>query len=231
MKITKSVKYNYKLTEETLEKDIEKFIEVARKGEFGWDYKFGGEGVRIIKQYFRLIHEKFDNKEYEQCKKCYKKLILFLFDASTGRDEACFGYEDLLAKISKDFNQFIKDYFICLVKTCDVEELANEVAEYSVKLRECGFESDKKILIQSLDKLSLENLMNRMLIKTEGMTKKDEDKQDIIYFLMEISEELEDKEKYLGLCERFKGILSDEEVNNLKREYDEDLREIYFNKD
>lgn len=224
MKVTKTVKYNYKLTEETLEKDIEKFISDARKGDYNWDYRYGGEGVKIIKQYFKILKEKLGKEEYQECKECYKKLILFLFDASVGEDEACFGYEDLLAKISKDFDQLIKNYFTCLVKTCNIEELSDEIAEYAVKLwgSGCGFDSDTKILIQNLDKLFLENLMNRMLIKTEGMTKKDENKQSIVYFLMEIAEEQEDKEKYLELCERFKGILPDNEFEYLKKEWDED---------
>ena len=51
MKLTKTVKYNYTLTEETLEKDIESFIKEARKGRYSWDYKYNSEGLKIIKQY------------------------------------------------------------------------------------------------------------------------------------------------------------------------------------
>ncbi|MFW6233337.1 MAG: hypothetical protein ACOC3Z_01600 [Nanoarchaeota archaeon] len=82
MKITKTVKYNYKLTEETLEKDIESFIEEARKGVFFWDYKNNSIGLKIIKHYFKLLQEKFEKEEYEECKICYGKLILFLIDSS-----------------------------------------------------------------------------------------------------------------------------------------------------
>jgi hypothetical protein len=224
MKVTKIVKYNYKLTEETLEKDIERFISDARKGDYSWDYKCGGEGIKIIKQYFKILKEKLSKEEYQECKECYKKLILFLFDASVGEDEACFGYEDLLSKTSKDFDQLIRNYFTCLVKICDIGELSNEIAEYAIKLwgSGSGFDSDTKVLIQNLEKLFLENLINRMLIKTEGMTKKDEDKQGIVYFLMKIAEEQEDKEKYLKLCERFRGVLPDNEFEYLKKEWDED---------
>ena len=222
MKIIKKVIYYYKLTEETLEKDIDNFISDARKGVFSWDSKYGGEALKIIKQYFKFIQEKFEKKEFEECAKCYKKLILFLFDASAGRDKACFGYEDLLAKISKDFDSLIKKYFICLVKAYSGEELANECYDYIVKLEGSGFDSDKKILIEYLEKDKLYNLINLLLLKTQGMTKKDEDKQDIIYFLMEIFEELGEKEKYLDLCKRFEGVFSDKEIEYLKKEYEED---------
>lgn len=220
MKLTKTVKYHYKLTEETLEKDIESFIKDADDGRYSWDYKHNGEGLKIIKYYFKILQEKFDNGEFEECKACYGKLILFLFDASIG-EGANFGYEDLLSKISKDFDQFIKNYFICLVKTCEIEELSERVANYASHLQEYGFDSDTKILINELDKNTLKNLKQRMLIKTEGMTKKDQDKIDIIYFLIEIAHEQNDKEKYLKLCERLRGVLPDKEINYLIWEFDE----------
>ena len=117
MRFTKTVKYNYTLTEETLEKDIEGFIGKARRGNYSWDYKYDGEGLKIIKQYFRILNDKFKNEEYQECKVCYEKLILFLFDASSGKDKADFGYEDLLARITNDFDKYIKNYFICLFYT------------------------------------------------------------------------------------------------------------------
>ena len=52
MKIIK--KYEYKLSEETLDKDIEQFIKETRKGAYTQDYKYGMEGLKIIKQYFKL---------------------------------------------------------------------------------------------------------------------------------------------------------------------------------
>jgi len=112
MKLTRTVKYNYKLTEENLEKDIDKFIELARKGDYHMDKMYQNEGLKIIKQYFRILQEKFENNEFEECMYCYHKLILFLFDSSLGNDDADFGYEDLLAKISSNFDKFINNYFI-----------------------------------------------------------------------------------------------------------------------
>jgi len=223
MKVTKVVKYKYKLTEETLEKDIESFIKDARIGIFFWDFRNNGEGLKIIKQYFRILKEKFENKKYEECKVCYGKLILFLIDSSVGEDEANFGYEDLIAKVDKDFDRFIKNYFVCLVKTCDLEELTERVSEYAVKSERAGywFQSGIKILIENLDENILNNLEQRMLIKTEGMTEKDEDKINIIHFLMEIAHMQENKEKYLELCERLRGVVPEEEIDYIVWELDE----------
>ncbi|MEK6850075.1 MAG: hypothetical protein AABX85_00705 [Nanoarchaeota archaeon] len=221
MKLTKTVKYHYKLTEETLEKDIDKFISHARKGEFSWDYKYEGIGLKVIKQYFRILKEKFKNQEYEECKICYEKMILFCIDASCGNDKADFGYEDLLAKITKEFDNYIENYFICLVKTCNIEELAERVSRYASHLEMYGFDSDKEILLTQLTKEQFNDMESNILAKTDGMTKKDQDKQDIIYFLMHIAEIQEDKEKYLRLCERFKGVLTDKEFQYLKNEYEE----------
>ena len=221
MKLTKTVKYNYKLTEETLEKDIESFIREARKGRYSWDYKYNGEGLKIIKQYFRILEEKFKNKEYQECKICYEKLILFLFDASRGDDKADFGYEDLVSRIPGEFDDYIKNYFLCLVKTCDIEELTERVSFYVSKLKDYGFESDIEVLIENLDEIQLNNLEKRMLIKTEGMTKKDDFKKDILFFLLSIVGERKQKEKYLELCNRFKGILDKENMDYLIEEHDE----------
>jgi len=63
MKIIK--KYEYKLSKETLDKDIEQFIKETRKGAYTQDYKYGMEGLKIIKQYFKLIQLEFDKGNSE----------------------------------------------------------------------------------------------------------------------------------------------------------------------
>ena len=95
MKLTKTVKYNYKLTEESLEKDINKFIFESKKGWYQMDRHNNGEGLKIIKQYFRILEEKFKKEEFEECKICYEKLILFCINASGANDcDNLFDYED-----------------------------------------------------------------------------------------------------------------------------------------
>jgi len=220
MKITKTVKYNYKLTEETLEKDIEKFIDKAKRGSYHMDKMYGNEGLRVVKQYLRILNEKFKNNELEECKRCYSKLIPFLLKASGG-DTDLFDYNDMLAMLSKDFDLIVKNYFICLVKTCGLDELADKVSEHASALDVYGFDSDKEILFENLSKEQLKVLEEKMLAKTQGMTKKDKDKHEIIYFLMSIAEVQEDKEKYMQLCERFRGILKDADADYMKGEYEE----------
>jgi len=220
MKVTKIVKYNYRLTEESLEKDIDKFI---------YDLRMIGlniNGLRIIKQYFKLIGEKFVRDEFEECARCYKKLILFLFDNSTGMSEVDFGYEDLLAKVSDDFDNFVEKYFISLVKVYSNEELANECYDYIIKLGEYGFNSEGDVLIRYLERKKLDDLIGLLLLKTEGMDKGDEEKQDVIYFLIGLFEEMGEEEKRLKLCERFKWILPEEEIDYLKRNNKISLKEL-----
>ena len=222
MKLTKTVKYNYKLTEESLEKDINKFIFESKKGWYQMDRHNNGEGLKIIKQYFRILEEKFKKEEFEECKICYEKLILFCINASGANDcDNLFDYEDLLAKITQEFDDYIKNYFISLVKTCDIEELAERVSRYAQHLDIYGFDSDVEVLVKNLDKLQLDNLETRMLIKTEGMTKKDYSKHEIIYFLMNLAKERKQKEKYIQLYNKFKGVLDDKEVDSMIEEYEE----------
>lgn len=220
MKITKTTKYNYKLTEETLERDIDKFIEKANKGDYHMDKMYGNEGLKIIKQYLKILDGKFKNGELEECKNCYRKLIPFLLLASSAEGDL-FDYNDLLAMLSKDFDLIIENYFICLIKTCDIDELSDKVAKYAASLDVYGFDSDKKVLLENLSKEQFNQLEEKILERTKDMTKKDQGKQDIIYFLMSIAKAQNNKGRYLKLCERFKGILTEKEFEYLKGEYGE----------
>ena len=221
MKIKKVVKYNYELTEETLEKDIDKFIENAKKGDYHMDKMYGNEGLKIIKQYLKILNEKFKNNEFMECNDCYHKLIPFLLVSSSAEGDL-FDYNDMLAMLSRDFDDYVNNYFICLVKTCKMDELADKVSEYASNLNDYGFDSDKEILLNNLNKERLNQLEEKMLLKTEGMTKKDEKKHEIVYFLMDLAKIQDDKSKYLSLCEKFKGVLNGEEYEYLKGEYEDD---------
>ncbi len=217
MRLIKTV--NYKLTEETLEKDIEKFVESAKRGDYHMDKMYDNEGLKIIKQYFKILNQKFKNNELEECKNCYHKLIPFLLIASNGENNL-FDYEDLLAKITNEFDKYIRNYFICLIKTCEIDELADKISEYASALDGYGFDSDKEILLKNLDKEKLEKLEEKMLEKTQGMTKKDIAKQEILYFLIYLAEVQKNKDKYIQLCNRFNNILNEKELASLKDEYE-----------
>ncbi|MEK6927963.1 MAG: hypothetical protein AABX11_06030 [Nanoarchaeota archaeon] len=218
MKLKKIVKYNYTLTEETLEKDIDKFIENAKNGDFHMDKMYQNEGLKIIKQYFRILKEKFKNNEFEECKICYHKLIPFLLVASSGENDL-FDYNDLLAKITSEFDDYIKNYFICLVKTCSIDELTDKIFEYASALDIYGFDSDFEVLLNNLSKEQLNEFEEKMLMKLQSASIKEENRKSGAYFLIEMSEHQENKERYLKLCERLKGVLMDEEIVSLKEEY------------
>jgi hypothetical protein len=220
MKIAKSVKYTYKLTEENLEKDIDSFIREARNGEYSWDSKYNGEGIKIIKQYLKILQEKFKKEEYGECSVCYDKLILFLIDSSIGEDGASFGYEDLLAKISKNFDEHIKGYFICIIKNCNAEELVDNVKRYALSIGRggYGFDSDTSTLIDLLDNNTLEKLEEIMLIKIENVQKREE-KMDLVYFLMKLIEEQKNRNKYSQITEKLKGILTQKEFEGLIEDF------------
>ena len=159
MKLTKTIKYNYKITEETLEKDIDKFMLEAKKRWYQMDRLNNGEGIKIIKQYFKILKEKFESNELQECKLCYEKLILFCIDASGANEcDNLFDYEDLLANINGNFDQYVKNYFICLVKTCDVNELVERVSRYASYLDTYGFNSDKEVLLNNLNKEQLDQV-------------------------------------------------------------------------
>src|SRR3989344_4974934 len=102
---------------------------MLKKGNFHMDKMYQNEGLKIIKQYFKILNEKFKNKELEECKRCYHKLIPFLLIASSAENNL-FDYNDLLAKITKEFDDYINNYFVCLVKTCEINELADKISEY-----------------------------------------------------------------------------------------------------
>ena len=112
MKITKS----YSLSEETLEKDIDKFIRIAKKGVYQYDYKYGQEGLKLIKAYFRMIEDEFKKQNFQVTKVCYKKLLFFLLQ----REYNYFNYEDIMSKFNSE--KIVVKYFISLVKTCSVDE-------------------------------------------------------------------------------------------------------------
>jgi len=220
MKIKKVVKYNYELTEETLEKDIDKFIENAKKGDYHMDKMYGNEGLKIIKQYLKILNEKFKNNEFMECNDCYHKLIPFLLVSSSAEGDL-FDYNDMLAMLSRDFDDYVNNYFICLVKTCKMDELADKVSEYASNLNDYGFDSDKEILLNNLNKEQLNQLEEKMLAKTMDMKKKDMAKHEIIYFLMDLAQTQNNKSKYLILCEKFKGVLPDKEIEYIKKDYEE----------
>ncbi len=215
MKIVK--KYEYKLTEETLDKDIDKFIKEARKGAFEWDYKYGMEGLRIIKQYFKIIQEEFDNGNFSLCKDCYTKLLYLLFEE--GYKNSYFGYEDIVGRSNLDFEKIIKQYFICLIKLYTVDELFYEFIEYLKKKQDYYFEAAEKTITTELSDKDFTRFMELLLLEAEKIGKEDYELHDILNFLLDIAKK-KDEGEFLELAQRFAPILGYENVNDFLEDYE-----------
>jgi len=70
-------KYEYKLSEGNLDKDIDKFIKEAKNGTYQMDHRYGQEGLKIIKACFRMIKDEFKNENYKVARDCYFENCLF----------------------------------------------------------------------------------------------------------------------------------------------------------
>ncbi|MBU0627670.1 MAG: hypothetical protein KKC75_00640 [Nanoarchaeota archaeon] len=219
MKIIK--KYDYKLTEGSLDKDIEQFILEARKGAYTWDYKHGMEGLRIIKQYFKLIQKEFDEKNFEICKVCYKKLLSLLFEE--GYKYSCFGYEDIIARTKLDFEKIIQNYFLCLIVLHNVEDLFNEYLEYLKAKQEYYFEAAEKTIMDTLNAEDFAKFKNMLLLESKNIKEKDYFMHDILTFLMDIAKKKEKNEnEFIELAKKFAPILGYDDFKELIKDYEED---------
>jgi hypothetical protein len=206
MKITK----NYSLSEKTLEKDIYKFIRDAKKGAYQYDYKYGQEGIKLIKAYFRMIEEEFKKQNFQVSRICYKKLLFFLLQ----RDYEYFNYEDIMSKFNSE--NIIGFYFTSLVKTCNLDELFKEYLDYLKIKEDYYFESADKIILGELsseDKLKFVRLVEK---ESESIKEKDYAMHDLIYLQLDLAKEMKDRKKYHLLCEKFIKIVGLEQ----KEEFD-----------
>ena len=214
MKIIK--KYEYKLTEESLDKDIEQFIKEARKGAYEWDYKHGMEGLRSIKQYFKLIQQEFDKGNFELCKVCYKKLLFLLFEE--GYKYSYFSYEDIIGRSKLNFEKIIRNYFLCLIRLFNVEELFNEYIEYLKVKQDYYFENTEKTIINELSDKDFAKFKNFLLLESEKIKEKNYGMHDVLTFLMDISKKNE--AEFIELAKKFAPVLGYEDFNELIKEYE-----------
>jgi len=208
MKIIKT----YALSEKTLEKDIDKFIREARRERFSYDYKYGGEGLKILKAYFRMIEEELLKKNYAECRICYKKLLYLIIP----REYDYFNYTDILSKFNAE--KVIVNYFDCLIKICNVEELFSEWDAF-LKL-------DEDLYFDSINKAIFSGLSSNDLDKFKSMAKnvlrslsKDDDYEAYIYvfFLLDYAKYKKDKKEYFRLCDEYDESIDGKEW---KKKYD-----------
>jgi len=218
MKIIK--KYEYKLSEETLDKDIEQFIKEARKGAYTWDYKYGMEGLKIIKQYFKLIQLEFDKGNFELCKSCYKKLLFLLFEE--GYEHSYFGYEDIVSRSKLDFDKIIQNYFLCLIKLHHVNDLFNEYVEYLKAKQDYYFESAETTIIKKLSVKDFANFKELLLVEADKVKKDNYAMHDILAFLLDIAKNKEcNEQKFMELAEKFYSVFGYSNLKEFLEDYEE----------
>lgn len=207
MKIIKT--YSYTLSEDSLEKDIDKFIRDAKNGRYQFDYKYGQEGLKTIKAYFRLIEEEFKKQNYADARICCKKLMFLLLQNNYNY----FDYEDIVGKLN--FGRFIANYFTCLLKTCNIEELFKEYIEYLKVKQDYDFESDKTIM-EGLSDSDRERFISMVEKEAENVKEKDYALHDLIYFQLELAKARKDRAKYDALCKKYEKVLGED----LREEFD-----------
>jgi hypothetical protein len=212
MKIIKT----YALSEKTLEKDIDKFIRDAKNGAYQYDYKYGQEGLKIIKAYFRMINDEFKKQNFQDARACYKKLLSFLMQT----DHNYFNYEDILAKFNSE--KIVGLYFTCLIKTCNADELFHEYIEYLKFKEDYYFESAEKAIMEELDKETLDKFKALLLKEADKIGKEDYAMQDVLTFLMDIVKKKDKDEKmFKELAEKFAPILEYDNAKDILEEYEE----------
>ena len=156
MKVIKT----YALSEESIEKDIDNFIKEAKKGVFQYDYKYGQEGLKILKAYFRMLEAEFKQNNFTVARNCYKKLLSFLLQ----KEYEYFNYEDIMSKFNSE--KIIGSYFTCLIKTCSVGELFQEYLEYLKIKEDYYFESADTVLLNELSEKDFNKFI--LLVKEQA---------------------------------------------------------------
>ncbi|HII14988.1 MAG TPA: hypothetical protein HA362_01635 [Nanoarchaeota archaeon] len=209
MKIIKT--YSYALSEDSLGKDIDKFIRGAKSGAYQFDYKYGQEGLKTIKAYFRMIEDEFKKQNYLIARICYKKLMFLLLQ----NDYNYFDYEDIVGKLN--FEKFIANYFTCILNLCSVEELFKEYIEYLKAKPEYDFESANKTILAGLSDNDRERFISMVEKEAENVKDGDYGLYSLIYFLLELARERKDRARYYALCDKYEKLLDEE---GLKDEFD-----------
>jgi hypothetical protein len=219
MRVTR--KYEYKLTEKSLSEDLDKFFEEARNGNYHFDHRYGMEGLRIIRQYFKLLNREFEEKNYVLCIECYKKLLLFLFEGSS--ENNYFDYEDLLARTKLDFDDIVGRYIHLLIQNLPLDGFFQEYLIFVKGMQDYGFESIKETIFRELDEKSLLRLEELLTDKLKSFDKKEYWMYELVYLLLGIYKKLKLKEKYVAACKTFS--YASEEFSEMIDEY-EDVKRV-----
>jgi len=196
MKIIKT----YVLSEKTLEKDIDKFIRDAKNGRYQYDYKYGQEGLKILKAYFRMIEQELKKANYQEAIRAYEKLFKFLFQ----REYDYFNYEDIIGKFNTE--KLIGNYFYTIIQ--NKENIFKKYLDYLKLTNGYYFESAYRTININLTEQELIEFFEQV----EERLKLVKSKEYCYYELAEILVEFyknKDENKYLELKEKYKEFIED----------------------
>lgn len=207
MKVIKT----YVLSEKTLEEDIDKFIKEAKRGYYQYDYKYGQDGLKSLKAYFRMIEDEFKKQNYSDCRICYQKILFFFLQ----KEYDYFNYEDILSKFNTE--KIVGNYFTSLIKTCSVEELFKEYLEYLRAKEDYYFKSAHQTILSQLSEKDCHAFMELVKKESETVGEKDYAHHDLISLQLDLAKERKDKNAYYELCEKYDKIVEEEQ----KEEFDE----------
>lgn len=211
MKIIK--KYEYKLSEKTLDKDIEKFIKHLKEGDYSWgdDDK---EGVKLTRAYFRMIEDEFKKQNFNIAKNCYQKLMFPLLG------EEGYGYFNMDIVGALNFEKFIGNYFICLIKLHTTEELFNEYIEYLKAKEDYYFETAETTIMEELSEEELAKFKKLLFLKVDTIKEDDYAMHDVLTFLLDITKKKErDETTFMKLAVRFAPILGYADLKEFLEDY------------
>jgi hypothetical protein len=200
MKIIKT----YALSEKTLEKDIDKFIREAKKGCFSYDNKYGREGLKMLKAYFRIIEEELQKQNYSECRICYRKILYLIIP----REYDYFNYSDILEKFNAE--KVVGNYFECLVKTCKVEELFKEWGDFLKLDEDLNFDSISLALFSGLSYSNLDKFKGLVQKAMIGLSK-DYNPYNYVFFLLDYAKHRKDKKEYFRLCDEYDELIDGQE--------------------
>ena len=155
-----------------------------------------------------MIEEEYKNQNYKVARACYKKLMFLLLKS----EENYFDYEDIVGKLR--FENFLSEYFMCLIKTCSIKELFEEYIEYLRVKEEYYFESVHKTIFSNLLEDRLKVFKNLVEKEAEGIKEEEYWMYDLIGFLLDLARFRKDRAEFDRLCDKYNGFVDEDEPFN-----------------
>ena len=120
-----------------------------------------------------------------------------------------FNYEDIVSKLN--FEKFLANYFVCLIKPGNVEELFAEYLKYLKVKEDYYFESVHKTIFENMSESSLKIFINLVEKEAESIKEEDYARYDLIYFLLDYSKLRKNRDEFDKICKKYRGFVDEDE--------------------